>query len=179
MAGSRERLVLLGIGLCMLVVSGLHPFDRTTWFLEVGRDTHRRADSCLHLAPVPVDEPQLSPHPLPRPRARCSGGHYTYEKVPIGFWFKDAFDLSRNHYDRFGHLLQGFVPAIVAREILLRLSPVRPGVWLFALVVSVCLAISARSMSCSNGWQPYRFARAPMLFSLPRETPGIRRKTCF
>ena len=71
------------------------------------------------------------------------GGHYTYARVPAGFWLQDLFDLSRNHYDRLGHLAQGFFPAILAREILLRLSPLRPGRWLFFLVVCVCLAFSA------------------------------------
>jgi putative membrane protein len=71
------------------------------------------------------------------------GGHYTYAQVPAGFWVQDLLDLSRNHYDRIGHLAQGFIPAILAREILLRLSPLRPGKWLFLLVVCVCLAFSA------------------------------------
>jgi putative membrane protein len=71
------------------------------------------------------------------------GGHYTYARVPLGFWVQDLFDFSRNHYDRLGHIAQGFIPAIVVREILLRRSPLRPGKWLFFLVASVCLAISA------------------------------------
>lgn len=71
------------------------------------------------------------------------GGHYTYAKVPLGFWVQELFDLGRNHYDRLGHFAQGFVPAIVAREILLRTSPLRPGKWLFTLVAAACLAISA------------------------------------
>jgi putative membrane protein len=71
------------------------------------------------------------------------GGHYTYAQVPLGFWLQDLFDFSRNHYDRIGHLAQGFVPAILAREILLRRSPLVPGKWLFFLVTTVCLAFSA------------------------------------
>jgi putative membrane protein len=71
------------------------------------------------------------------------GGHYTYARVPFGFWMQDAFDFARNHYDRIGHLAQGFVPAILAREILLRRTPLVPGGWLFLLVLSVCLAFSA------------------------------------
>jgi len=58
-------------------------------------------------------------------------------------WIRDAFGFSRNHYDRPGHFAQGFLPALLAREILLRTSPLRPGKWLFTLVLSVCLAISA------------------------------------
>jgi putative membrane protein len=71
------------------------------------------------------------------------GGHYTYARVPLGFWLQDGFDLARNHYDRIGHLAQGFVPAILAREILVRLSPLKSGGWLFFLVCCVVLAVSA------------------------------------
>ncbi len=71
------------------------------------------------------------------------GAHYTYAEVPLFNWIRDTFELARNHYDRIGHLAQGFFPAIVAREILLRRSPLRPGKWLFFLVVTVCLSISA------------------------------------
>ena len=68
------------------------------------------------------------------------GGHYTYARVPLGFWLQEWFDFSRNHYDRIGHLAQGFIPAMVAREILLRQTPLQPGGWLFTLVTSVALA---------------------------------------
>jgi putative membrane protein len=71
------------------------------------------------------------------------GGHYTYARVPIGLWAQQALDLSRNHFDRVGHFAQGFVPAVLAREVLLRTSPLHPGKWLFFLVVCVCLAFSA------------------------------------
>jgi putative membrane protein len=71
------------------------------------------------------------------------GGHYTYARVPVGYWFQDLLDLSRNHYDRLGHFAQGFIPAILVREILLRRSPLIRGKWLFFLTVSVCLAFSA------------------------------------
>ena len=71
------------------------------------------------------------------------GGHYTYAEVPLGYWMKDAFGFARNHYDRIGHFAQGFVPAILAREILLRKTPLKSGGWLFFLVTCVCMAISA------------------------------------
>lgn len=71
------------------------------------------------------------------------GGHYTYAHVPLGFWIQDFLDLSRNHYDRIGHFAQGFIPAILTREILIRRSPLPLGKWLFFLVVCVCLAFSA------------------------------------
>jgi putative membrane protein len=71
------------------------------------------------------------------------GGHYTYARVPLGFWMQDWFDLGRNHYDRIGHLMQGFVPAIVARELLLRATPLQPGAWLFTIVTLSTLGVSA------------------------------------
>jgi putative membrane protein len=71
------------------------------------------------------------------------GGYYSYANVPLGEWVKEAFDLKRNHYDRLGHFVQGFVPAIFVRELLLRTSPLARGKWLAFLVVSVCLAFSA------------------------------------
>ncbi|OGW37745.1 MAG: hypothetical protein A2Y97_10820 [Nitrospirae bacterium RBG_13_39_12] len=71
------------------------------------------------------------------------GGHYTYAEMPLFNWLRDTFDLSRNYYDRLGHFAQGFVPAIITREILLRKSPLKQGKWLFFLVVCVCLALSA------------------------------------
>jgi putative membrane protein len=71
------------------------------------------------------------------------GGHYTYAEVPVGHWIRDQFGLSRNHYDRLGHFAQGFVPAMITREVLLRLQVVKRGVWLSVFVISVCLAFSA------------------------------------
>jgi len=71
------------------------------------------------------------------------GGHYTYAKVPLGDWAMQWFGWSRNNYDKLGHFAQGFVPAILTREILLRTSPLKGSKWLGFLVVSVCLAFSA------------------------------------
>lgn len=70
------------------------------------------------------------------------GGHYIYSKVPLFDWIKDTYDLKRNHYDRFGHLLKGLF-AIVLREILLRKTPLTKGPWLFTIVISISLAIAA------------------------------------
>jgi putative membrane protein len=71
------------------------------------------------------------------------GGYYTYAGNPLFGWLQETLELSRNHYDRLGHLAQGFIPAILAREILLRRSPLKPGGWLFLTVTSICLAFSA------------------------------------
>jgi putative membrane protein len=71
------------------------------------------------------------------------GGYYTYALTPLGNWAKDAFHLSRNHYDRIGHLALGVVPSLLAREVLLRCTPLKPGGWLFFLVCSIVLAFAA------------------------------------
>lgn len=71
------------------------------------------------------------------------GGIYTYAEVPLGFWMQDWFGFERNNYDKIGHFAQGFFPAILAREILIRTSPLQKGKWLSFIVVSICLAISA------------------------------------
>lgn len=140
--GSGFRAALLAVVLLAVALSAVRPFDRVTWLLEV--------------APV------LSGIPLLLVSARrfrltdliclllavhalilIVGGIYTYARVPLGFWLQDWLHLARNPYDRIGHFAQGFVPAMLAREILLRRSPLRPGKWLAFLVVCVCLAISA------------------------------------
>jgi putative membrane protein len=71
------------------------------------------------------------------------GGHYTYAQTPAGNWAVDTFGLDRNPFDRLGHFMQGFVPAIAVREVLWRLSPLRGSRWLGPLTVCVCLAFSA------------------------------------
>ena len=134
--------LLLAIVLAALIASGIGPADRLTWFLEV----------VPVLVAVPLLLATARRFPL-TPLVYCLiavhalilvlGGHYTYAQVPLGFWIQDWFDFSRNHYDRIGHLMQGFGPAIIARELLLRTSPLRPGKWLFALVCLSILGISA------------------------------------
>jgi putative membrane protein len=138
----RYPLVLLILVVVALVLSGLAPYDRGTWWLEIFPiligvpilvATYRRFPLTTLLYTL------LAIHAL----ILMVGGHYTYARVPIGFWAQDLFGFARNHYDRLGHFAQGFVPAILAREILLRTSPLRPGRWLFVLVTAVCLAFSA------------------------------------
>jgi putative membrane protein len=127
------------IGLCL---SGLQPFDRTTWALEVFP-----VFIAVPLLILTADRFPLTPllyrliflHAL----ILMTGGHYTYARVPLGEWVGQAIDLGRNHYDRLGHFAQGFVPAILCREILLRKSPLRPGTWLFFIVLCICLAFSS------------------------------------
>jgi putative membrane protein len=139
---SREPVALLVAGAALLVWSGFEPADRTTWILEVF-PIFIAAPLLLATARrfplTPLVYRLIFVHAL----ILMLGGHYTYAQVPIGFWMQRVFGFTRNHYDRIGHLAQGFVPAIVAREILIRRSPLRPGKWLFFIVLSVCLAISA------------------------------------
>jgi len=141
-AGPREPLVLLAAGGLALAVSAIHPKDYFTWLLEVAPI----------LIGVPVLVATYRRFPLTPLAYRLIlvhavilmvGGHYTYAEVPLGFWVERALGLARNHYDRLGHFAQGFVPAVLAREVLLRRSPLRTGKWLFFLVTCVCLAISA------------------------------------
>jgi putative membrane protein len=116
--------------------------DRTTWFLEtvwvlVGLPlvvlTWRRFPLTNLLCCL------LAVHAL----VLAVGGHYTYAQVPLGDWVRDTFGLDRNPYDRFGHLMQGFVPAVLVRELLSRTSPLRGSRWLAPLTVCACLAFSA------------------------------------
>lgn len=137
-----EPVVLLIIGLALLVASGMQPYDRLTWVLEVFPIALAVPVLVLtagRFALTPLAYRLIFVHAL----ILMVGGHYSYARVPLGFWMQELFDFSRNHYDRIGHFAQGFVPAIVAREILVRRSPLRPGKWLFFLVTAVCLAISA------------------------------------
>lgn len=133
---------LLGILGAVFLWSAIQPHDRFTWYLEV--------------FPVMVALPLLVVfwRRFPFSRLACGlmlvhaiillvGGHYTYAEMPLFSWLRDINGWDRNYYDRVGHVAQGFVPAIVAREILLRTSPLRPGKWLSFLGVCVALAISA------------------------------------
>lgn len=137
-----EIAFLLLIPAIVMVWSAIEPFDRITWWLEVAPvfiglailvPTYRRFPLTGLLYWLIVIHAVIL----------MIGGHYTYARVPAGFWVQEMFDLSRNHYDRLGHLAQGFIPAILAREILLRTSPLKPGKWLFVIVACVCLAFSA------------------------------------
>lgn len=145
MSGSGSALLplsLLSVVTVALVASGIAPYDRLTWLLEV----------LPVLVAVPLLIATWRRFPL-TPLAYCLiaihalilmlGGHYTYARVPVGFWMQDLLDLSRNHYDRIGHLMQGFGPAIIIRELLLRTSPLGRGKWLFTLVLFSVLGVSA------------------------------------
>jgi putative membrane protein len=139
---SRYEMVLLLSLVVLLLLSGIHPHDRFTWVLEV--------------FPILIGVPVLV---WIYPRFRLTrlvytllwlhaiilmvGGHYTYAQVPLGFWMEQAFGFTRNHYDRIGHFAQGFIPALLAREVFIRASPLGRSRWLPFVVVCFCLAFSA------------------------------------
>jgi putative membrane protein len=139
---STEFAAVIGLILIALVWSGINPTDRLTWLLEI----------IWFAVALPLLIATRRRFPLTRLlywliALHCLiliyGGAWTYAETPLGLWAKEAFDLSRNHYDRLGHFAQGFIPAILGRELLLRLTPLREGGWLFYLVTSACLAFSA------------------------------------
>lgn len=134
---------ILAISLAVIFVWSLvEPHDYFTWFMEA--------------FPVLITVPILF---VSREKFRLTpliymlifahmvvllvGAHYTYAEVPLFNWLRDYFHLSRNHYDRFGHFMQGFVPAMIGRELLIRTSPLKPGKWMFTILCLSCLGISA------------------------------------
>ncbi|HAV87659.1 DUF2238 domain-containing protein [Stutzerimonas balearica] len=142
MAQHRLLAVLGLIVASALGLSAIAPYDRATWLLEV--------------APVLIAAPVLALSYRRFPLTRLLylliafhalvlilGGAYTYARVPLGFWVQDALQLTRNPYDKLGHFMQGLVPMLVAREILLRNGYLRPGPMLGFLAICVALAISA------------------------------------
>jgi len=133
---------LLAVTIGVLAWSAFGPSDRATWILETA-PIYAAAIAIAVAYPrwrfTPVVLVAIAVHAA----ILCAGGKYTYAEVPAFNWLRDHFGLARNYYDRIGHLAQGFIPALVAREILIRRGIVRPGAWLFFIVTSICLAISA------------------------------------
>lgn len=140
---NHEPTILLVLVTLCLLFSAIDPVaDRLTWFLETApvmlglvMVVYTRAAFPL----TPLLYRLLALHAV----ILIVGGYYTYAEVPLFNWLRDSLELSRNHYDRIGHLAQGFIPAILAREILLRRSPLVRDGWLLLTVTSICLAFSA------------------------------------
>lgn len=139
MARERYLVILLMIIAVLLAATAINPYDRSTWLMEV--------------APVMIAGPLLvltyRRFPLTsllyvliflHAIVLIAGGAYTYARVPLGFWIQDMFSFSRNHYDRIGHFFQGFVPALAAREILLRNKYVSGKH--IAVILSICVAMA-------------------------------------
>jgi len=138
----KEPLILLILGATLLVITAIHPHDYPTWWMETFP---------IFIA-LPILVATYKSYPLTPLLYRLLflhalilmvGGHYTYAEVPLGYWMQDWFGFARNNYDKIGHLAQGFIPAMLFRELLLRSSPLRQGKLLFTLVVACCLAVSA------------------------------------
>jgi len=135
-------MALLATVVAVISWSGWRPYDRFTWWLEVTPGlvgialllaTYRRfrfTTLCYTLIALHIC-------------VLCVGGHYTYARVPLFDWLRPIFAWQRNNYDRLGHLMQGLVPAIIAREVLLRLDVLNRRKWLPFLIISICLGISA------------------------------------
>ncbi|MBW2701910.1 MAG: DUF2238 domain-containing protein [Deltaproteobacteria bacterium] len=137
-----EVITWLGGFAVVFIWSAIAPKDLFTWFLEV----------VPALAALVAMAATWRRFPLSRLvywwiLIHCIvlmvGGHYTYAEVPLFDWIRDWTNGTRNNYDKVGHFAQGFIPALVAREIFIRLKVVRRGAWLFVLVTAFCLAISA------------------------------------
>jgi len=142
-AHARTPLILLGV-LALISVATLWspPAGRVSWLLEVGPGLTLIAVLAALYARLPLSHfayGGLFLHIL----ILIYGGYYTYALTPLGNWAKDTFELSRNHYDRVGHVALGVFPAFIIKEILLRQTPLRPGGWLYFLVCSVVLAFAA------------------------------------
>lgn len=143
LTSNKEKVVWLSLVSIALLVSAIEPVaDRLTWFMEtvpvmiaipILLITHRQ----FPLTIISVRAISLFAFIL------IVGGYYTYAENPLFEWIQQTFDLARNHYDRLGHFIQGVVPALLSREILLRTSPLQRGKWLFFIVCSISLAISA------------------------------------
>jgi putative membrane protein len=136
-------LLLLGILTPVLVLTFIYcKAGRLNWFLEVGPALIGFIVLALTYRKLPLSNfcyVCVFLHTL----ILIYGGYYTYAATPLGNWAKEAFNLSRNHYDRVGHLALGFFPAFIIREVLLRATPLRRGGWLNFLILSVVMAVAA------------------------------------
>jgi putative membrane protein len=138
----RKYYILLTLFFIGLVASAIRPHDYFTWFLEVVP-----ALLALIALALTFNKFKFSTFTYSFIVLHCYilfiGGHYTYAEVPLFDWIRDVFHQSRNNYDKVGHFMQGFVPAMVIRELFLRNKIVKAGGWLGFVTISVCLAISA------------------------------------
>ncbi|HEY5993092.1 MAG TPA: DUF2238 domain-containing protein [Gallionellaceae bacterium] len=143
MSRNKYPLVLLAIVLAFWTWSGIDVRDtRLTWFLETLPFMIALPVLLLTFRKFPLTSlayTLIAIHAM----VLMLGGHYSYAKVPLGFWMEDWFGWTRNNYDKIGHFMQGFAPAIIVREILVRKSPLKSGGWLSFMSINVPLAFSA------------------------------------
>jgi putative membrane protein len=132
---------LVALVVVLLAWSGIQPYDRATWWMEVAPIFLAAPILWLSRERFPLTSllvVLIAAHAI----VLLVGGAYTYARVPAGFWVQEQFSLSRNPYDKLGHFMQGFVPALVAREIFVRQGIVRAGVWPSILGVAIALSVS-------------------------------------
>ncbi len=142
MKETTKHKIFLGLATLVFIWSAIGPKDYLTWSMEVAP-----AVIGFFILYFTYDRFRLSTllygcialHAI----ILMVGGHYTYAEVPLFNWFKDIGLFARNNYDKVGHLAQGFFPSLVAREIFIRTSPLKPGKWLNFVIICVVLAISA------------------------------------
>ena len=170
--------VLLGIVLLVCLGTAYDPpAGRLNWLLEVGPG----------LAGIAVLVALYRRFPMSHVAYWCVflhmfiliyGGYYTYAETPLGNWARDAFDLSRNHYDRIGHVALGVFPAFIIREVLLRQTPLERGGWLYFIIISIVLAIG-HSGNCSSGGSRSSLHRMSVRrFSAHKATSGMPSGIC-
>ena len=128
--------------IALLALSGWQPYDLMTWVMEVAPVVVVLAILWATRERFPLT-PLLYALIFVHACVLMLGGHYSYARVPLGDWLRDALALARNPYDGIGHFAQGFIPAIAARELLLRHTGLQRGAWLFVVVTGVCLGVSA------------------------------------
>jgi putative membrane protein len=136
------HLALLFATALVFAWSGWRPYDRLTWWLEVAPGILGAVlliATYSHFRFTTLVYTMIALHIM----LLCVGGHYTYARVPLFTWIEPYFGWHRNHFDRLGHFAQGFVPALIARELFIRLRVVTAGGWRFAIVVLICMGISA------------------------------------
>ncbi len=133
--------ILIFLFFAGLIISAINPHDYFTWFLEV-----IPAFVGLIILVITFKWFRFTDFTYFFILIHCYilfiGGHYTYAEVPLFNWIKDAFDQSRNNYDKVGHFAQGFIPAMIARELFIRKEIVKKGFWLSLITVCVCLSVS-------------------------------------
>jgi len=149
------HLILLGSLLLFLLWSVINPYDLFTWFLEV-LPVLIGIVVLIYLYPRFAFSNFVYTLIWIHAVILIIGGHYSYAEMPLFNWIRDTFLLDRNYYDRVGHFAQGFFPAIISREVLLRQTPLKQGKWLNFIIVSICLALSA-------AYELFEFAMAKAL----------------
>lgn len=138
----KTPLILLTYILLLLIYTGINPYDRLTWILEI-------APAVIGLIFLIILYPKFkfSNFTLILITIEMTiliiGGKYSYAKMPLFDYLKDIFNLKRNYYDRLGHFTQGFIPAMIVREVFIRKNIINGSRWLFYIIIFICLGISA------------------------------------